>query len=365
MKVACNRAALAEALNVITGVVASRTPKPVLQCVRVSVTEDSVLLLGTDLEVGIRHVVGQVTVSEPGEVLVPADKLAAVVRESSDELLELASVEHGCEVKGGDSRFDIYGQDPRDFPPVAEMEGEPDLVMQADTLEELAAKTLFAAARESTRYAINGVLWEKRGKRLSLVATDGRRLAKAVGSAAEASAGDSDVIVPTKAMSLITRLVDEADEKVAVKLLPNQILLSTSRATVSSVLVEGRFPKYEDVIPQDNDKKVSVASEALLSAVRRAALLTTEESKGVRFSLSPGQVVLSSRAPDQGEAVITVQVEYSGKELDIGFNPSYLVDALRAIGGEAVSFELSEANKPGVLRAGKNLLYVVMPVSLA
>ena len=365
MKVTCNRAALAEALGVVTGVVASRTPKPVLQCVRVSVTEDSVLLLGTDLEVGIRYVLGQVTVSEPGEVLVPADKLAAVVRESADELLELSSVEHGCEVTGGDSKFDIYGQDPREFPPVAEMEGEPDLVMRADVLDALTGQTLFAAARESTRYAINGVLWEKRGKRLSLVATDGRRLAKAVGSAVEASGGDSDVIVPTKAMGLIARLVDEGDEKVAVKLLPNQILLSTSRATISSVLVEGRFPKYEDVIPQDNDKKVSVASEALLSAVRRAALLTTEESKGVRFSLSPGQVVLSSRAPDQGEAVITLQVEYSGKELDVGFNPSYLVDALRAIGGEAVSFELSEPNKPGVLRAGKNLLYVVMPVSLA
>ncbi len=365
MKVTCNRAALAEALGVVASVVATRTPKPVLQCVRVNVAEDSVTLLGTDLEVGIRYEVGQVTVAESGDVLVPADRLAAVVRESTDEVLELSSVDHGCRVRGGDSQFDIYGQDPREFPPVAEMEGEPDLVIKAGALDLLISRTLFAAARESTRYAINGILWEKRGKKLRLIATDGRRLARAVGTAEQATDEDSDVIVPTKAMGLMGRLLGDADEGVRVRLLPNQVLLATSRATISSVLVEGRFPKYEDVIPQGNDKKVEFSPPVLLSAVRRAALLTTEESKGVRFALSEGQMVLSSRAPDHGEATITLQLEYTGPALEVGFNPTYVVDALKMVGSESVTLELSEANKPGLLKVGNDFLYVVMPVSLA
>jgi len=365
MKFNCNRAALAEALGVVSGVVATRTPKPVLECVRVSVTQDAIVLLGTDLEVGIRYSVGQVTVDQPGEILVPADKLAAVVRESTDEILEFESVDHGCRITGRDSKFEIYGQDPREFPPVAEMEGEPDLVVKAETLNQMIHRTLFAAARENTRYAINGILWDKQGKKLRMVATDGRRLARSVGTADKSSSGDTDVIVPVKAMGLITRLLAEADEPVRVRLMPNQILVSTARATVSSVLVEGRFPKYEDVIPQGNDKKVTFTPAGLLSAVRRAALLTTEESKGVRFSFTPGKLVLSGRAPDQGEATITLDLEYKDSPLEIGFNPNYLIDALRVVDTDSVVLELGEANRPGVLQAGPNFLYVIMPVSLA
>lgn len=365
MKITCDRAALSEALSAVAGVVATRTPKPILQCVRLSAAGEKVILLGTDLEVGIRYVLGEVSIAEPGEVLVPADRVAAIVRESADQTLELESADHGCRVRGQDSEFRVFGQDPREFPPVGELEGQADLTVKAGTLGELIERTLFAAARENTRYAINGVLWQKRAKKLQLVATDGRRLAWTSGPLEQSQGQDGDVIVPTRAMTLIKRMLSEPDELVRVKLLANQILVAGARATISSVLVEGRFPKYEDVIPRESDKKVCFETARLLSAVRRAALLTTAESKGIRLAFGDGQVVFSSRAPEAGEAEVRMQIDYSGQPLEIGFNPAYLIEALRVAGSETVSFELTEPSKPGLLRAGPNFLYVVMPVSLA
>ena len=365
MNVGCNRSALSEALGIVGGVVALRTPKPVLECVRFCAEKDSVVLLGTDLEVGIRYVLSQVTVSQPGEILVPADKLAAVVRESGDEVLEIASIEQGCQVIGADSRFDLYGQDPAEFPPVPRMEGQPDMTIKAGVLERMIHRTVFAAARENTRYAINGVLWEKQGKTLVMVATDGRRLARTEGQAEMAADGHGEAIVPVKTMGLIGRLLNDPDELVSVRMMSNQILVSTGRATVSSVLVEGRFPKYEDVIPRDNDKVISFGIGVLSSAVRRAALMTTEDSKGVRFNFRDGHLELSGRSAGRGEAVIRLSVEYKGVPIEIGFNPVYLLDGLKVVGADAVELALSEPNKPGMIRSSDGFLCVIMPVSLS
>jgi len=365
MKAIVNRAAFHEALGITATVAASRTPKPILQCVRLSAVNDALLLAGTDLEVGIRYNLSQVEISEGGEAVVPADKLAQIAHESTDETLSLEVTENVCHIRGRDSHFQIYGQDPAEFPPVAELEGEPDLQIEGVCLSSLIAKTVYAAARENTRYAINGVLWERRGKRLALVATDGRRLARAQGPLARAAKEVTDTIVPIKCMRLLTRVLDTDEAVVAVKLASNQIVLRCGPVTVSSVLVEGHFPKYEDVIPRDCDKKLELDRRELLSAVSRAALLTSEESKGVRMRFADNQLVLSSRVPDEGEATITMSVSYSGQPLEIGFNPGFLVEALRVLEADTVGLELKEPNRPGVLRAGEDFLYVVMPVSLS
>lgn len=364
MKASVNRQELAEALAVVGGVLSVRTTKPILQCVLVHVEPDCAVLGATDLELSVRQTVSQIEVTEPGDILLSADKLTKIVRESADEVLELETVENLCHIRGADSHFQLVSQDAREFPAIAEMETPADFEVEAALLRRLVDWTVFAAARENTRYAINGVLWERKGKKLTLVSTDGRRLSLACGTVTKGTDADVQVIVPTKAMHLLQRIATEDEDKVSVKATDNQILLATRRATLGAALVEGRFPQYQDVIPQDNDKRVVLRTEEFLSAVRRAALLTNDESKGLKMLFDKGTLALSSRAPEQGEACVTMPVDYSSERVEIGFNPIFLTDALRVVFDENVTFEFKAPNRPGVIRCGSDFQYVVMPINL-
>lgn len=366
MELTCSRPALEMALGMVTGVVSTRTPREVLKCVRLTAKTDHIVLAGTDLEVGVRSKISQVEVKREGDILLPAEKLTQIVHELKDESLSMTVEGSAANIRGQDSFFHVYGQEPTDFPPVADFEGQPDLVVETAVLRRLIEMSSFAAARESTRYAINGVLWERKGSKLFLVATDGRRLAKAVGPVRKGTGEGINLIVPTKTMALLLRVMQAADdEEVLIRGSGNQLLVQVGGTTVSSVLVEGHFPKYEDVIPRENPTKVVFNRESLYAAIRKAALLTGDESKGIRIDLSKKGVVFSSRAPQQGEATTQLDVPYSGPEFSIGFNPGFLTDALRVIEADEVTLELSNPDKPGVLLVGKEFTYVIMPVSLA
>jgi DNA polymerase-3 subunit beta len=368
MKVICDRGALVESLNLIGGVVVSRTPKPALTCVKLSARsgDDAGLTLSaTDHEVAVRLTTPRVEVQQPGEALIPADKFASIVRESIDPTVTLETEGEVAKITGQDSKFKIFGQPVGDFPPIPEFKGEADFEVSAADLHRLVAMTIFATARENSRYAINGVLVERNGNKLAVVATDGHRLALAKGTCKAKKDESRNAIVPTKALNLLLRLFDDADQTVRVKIADNQILFATDTAVLSSNLVEGNFPPYADVIPKDGDKKATLATDVLISGVRRAALLTNEESKGVRMAFSSEGLTLTSRAPEMGEAEVTVDLaEYAGDPLEIGFNPTYLLDALKVAGEGQVHLEFKAPNKPGVMRTGGDFLYVIMPVNL-
>lgn len=365
MKVRLNRTELAEALGAVCSVAAARSPKPILQCTMLQALKDHCCLSATDLEIGIRVVLNQVEVTQENRVLISADKLAQIVRESTDDILEIESDDSVCHVRGSGSHFQIYCQEPDEFPPVTEMPGEPDFELDSGALKRVAEWTVFAAARESTRYAINGILWDKKAATLTMVATDGRRLSQAVSTTRSKNDTDTRAIVPGKAMHLFQRVLGEGDEPVGIKITNNQIIIRSARATISAGLVEGQFPKYEDVIPNDCNKEIELSTPEFLSAVKQAALLTNEESKGVRFALSEGNLTLSSRAPEQGEATISLPVNYTGEAIEVGFNPLFLIEALRTVHTSSVKFRLKEPKRPGVLLSGDDLLYVVMPVNLS
>ncbi len=367
MKVICDRGALVEALAVAQSVVVARTPKPVLTCVKLTAAdgEGGLTVAATDMEIAIHLSVMQVEVQEAGEALVPADKLSAIARESTDPTLTLETEDDATHVRGADSHYKIFGYSPADMPPIKPFEGDADFQITAGGLLDLVTKTLFATARENSRYAINGVLMERDGKKLTMVATDGRRLALAKGSISGGGSATSSVIVPTKALNLLSRLLDDPTEDVKLRITDNQILVGTASATLTSNLVEGNFPPYKDVIPKDHDRKATFATDTLASGVRRAALLTNEESKGVRMAFSGDQLVLSSRAPEMGEAEVSVPIEsYTGEPMEIGFNPQFVTDVLKVVDADQISIELKAPNKPGTLRTGNDFLYVVMPISL-
>jgi len=366
MKANFNRTALAEALGLLTSVVPSRTPKPILRCVQITANEKEVRMCATDLEVGINYLISEVQVDKPGEVIIPADRLAAIVRESVDEVLVLESSEGACKITGADSHFTIYGHEPGQYPVVRDFDGTGEIKISLSNLQAGIGQCLFAAAKESSRYAINGVLWEIKDKKLMLVATDGRRLARCRVSLAAAPAGEvpANILVPGKAMGLLDKIGAGEKDTVAVKLIDNQILISCANVVISSNLVEGNFPKYEDIIPTDNDKKLTLSTEAVLSAVRRASLLTSEESRGIKLSLEKGKMVFSCRAPETGDAQVDMPVDYKGEPIEIGFSPQFLIDVLRVIKTPEFDFELGQSDRPGLIKSGANFLYVLMPINL-
>jgi DNA polymerase-3 subunit beta len=366
MKVICNRGALLEALTVTGTVVASRTPKPSLQCVKLSAPEKSLTVMATDLEVAIRYIDHQVQIDEPGEALVPADKMRDIVRESVDDTLSIEIAGDNAIIKGQDSNFKIFTQNVAEFPPIPDFEGEPQFEIAGGHLKQLIGQTLFAAAKESSRYAFNGVLVNVKGKKISLVATDGRRLAMAKGDLVSDNSGKDGVkaIIPAKALTLIDKLVDDPEEAVGFQIKENQILVHTSSATLTSSLVEGQFPPFEDVIPKDCDKKMTASTADFLAKIRLASLLTTEESKGVRLAFSKKGLVLSSRSPESGEATVNFPCKYEGTDVEIGFNPTFLIEALRVVDSDDITLELTAPNRPGLLKGGQDFLYVIMPVNL-
>ena len=365
MKVKFNRAALQEALSLVTTLIPGRTPKPILQCLRITTEQDAVRISATDLEAGITFLVSQVEIAEPGDIVVPADKLSSIVRESFDDVIALEASEAAVQIIGSDSRFTIYSHDPQQYPAVPGFEGGADLEVKLTALQDGIEQSIFSAARESTRYALNGILWEVAGKKLFLVATDGRRLAKAtVALEKNAKLPEGRIIVPAKTMALLDKISAHDEGAVKVRFVNNQIVLACETVVVSSNLVEGNFPKYEDIIPKDYDKKITLSTANVLSAVRRAALLANEDSKGIKVALDKGSMIFTSRAPETGDAQVDMAIDYSAEPIEIGFNPQFLVDVLRVIKADEFELHLGQSDRPGLIKSGSNFLYIVMPVNL-
>lgn len=386
MKLMIHRGALVEGLTLASGVVLSRTPKPVLTCVKLQAGKSggtgTLNIVATDMEMTLQYSLTQVDIAEEGMALIPAAKLNDIVNNAPDDTLAVSTEQDKTTIQGGDSLFKIFGYNPDEFPPIVPFEGEPDFSLPAGTLKNLIDRTRFAAAREMSRYAFNGVLFERKGKTLSLVATDGNRLALTKAEVQAAEPHDVSVVVPIKAINLLDRLLTDPDQVVGLQFKENRLFAritagelgetkegaaaSQEQATafMSTSLVEGAFPPYEAVIPKDSDKKVTLGREQFASAVRRAALLTNEESRGVRLSFSKSALSISSRSPEMGEAKIDLPVDYDGEDIAIGFNPAYLTDALKVCETEEVTLEMKSSNKQSLMRSGTNFLYVIMPVSL-
>jgi DNA polymerase-3 subunit beta len=371
MKIRLPRQEFQDALTAINSITAGRTTKPVLSCVKLTAEEDWLELGATDGEAALRWRVPNVPVEEPGVTVVAADRLLSIVRELADAEIMLEAGERQCILRGQGSEFKLFVQSAADFPPLAEFEGESDLVVDAHELRRMIGMTLYAAAREMSRYAINGVLWDKHGKHLFIVATDGRRLARAGGNLQASHSADFEVIVPAKALTVFERVCTAPRDGEAllidVKITPNQIMLRWPDRMLASALVEGRFPKYEDVIPKELNRQAVADRLELYGAIRRAALLTTEDSRAVQLAFGPELLVITSRSPERGEARVQVPIQYTGEPIDIGFNPGFLADALRVMPYNQVQFEMVESFRPGVLCSeDKNeFLNVVMPVALS
>ena len=370
LKAVCERDPLVEAMSLIASVVTTRTPTPALQCVRISGEDGRLKLAATDAEVSLTLTIDRVDLQQDGDTLVPADKFSQIVRSCDDSTITIASDSESLLVRSSDSRFKVFGFPISEAPEIPTFDhDEPDFTIDAAQFREMMEKTVFAAASDHSRYAINGVLIDRTGKTLRLVATNGHRLALASGTC-DGDKENQQCIVPTKAMILLRRLLQD-DGVVSVRVDNGRVVFhvvdgANSTATLSSNLVEGTFPPFEDVIPKDLDQKVSINTNALMSAVRRAHLMTNEESRGVRLIFDGDKLVITSRAPETGEAEVEVPISgFTGDRMEIGFNPVYIIDALKVVGSDEIVLELKRSDKPGLIKSGNNFVYVVMPVNLS
>lgn len=368
MKAVFDREALLQAFQTVGGVIPSRPVRPVLANAKLIVEGDRVSLKATDLDtVGISYEVRGVEVEKPGVVLAPCHQMASILKEMPDEEVTLTGDEQRCLIEGKASEFEVPSEDPAQYPDIPGWNGENHHQIAAGVLRELITRTVFAAAVEGARYALNGVMWELGPEKFRLVATDGRRLAvaDAVGIMHGKHNTESQTpVVPTKAMTLIERSLTDPEEQVFVAFGPNEVLLKTARSEVYGRLVEGRFPPYKDVFPKKHTARVKLTAGPFQAAIRQAATISDPESRGVVFAFAKGKVTLSSVASQAGRAKVEMPLQYDGKAMQISFDPRFLTDMLRTLAADTeVTLDLLDENSPALFRVGDSYSYIVMPLA--
>jgi DNA polymerase-3 subunit beta len=367
MKLSCDRQKLLHAFQMASGVVPTRSPKPILQNVKLEVTSEVATLMATDLEVGVRVEVAGFQVDAPGSVLLPMNRFGAILRESSDETLHLESDGPKAWVRGDRSEFHLPTENPDEFPEVVRFEEEKYHRVPARFFRELVRRTVFATDPESSRYALGGVLIELGPEKLTGVATDGRRLSRQEGPAKAVSGHKNreSTIIPARSMQLLERILTDSEEEVFLAARENDVLIKSPKVTVYTRLVEGRFPRWRDVFPKvESMTPIELCVGPFHAAVRQAAIVTSERQRGVDFQFADGKLTLTARSAEMGESRVELPITYEGKPLVVMLDPRFVTDFLKVLEPDATfTFYLRDAESAVVTSTGDGYSYVIMPLS--
>lgn len=357
---------LLDAMGHAASVASTKSPNPVLECVALRAERSTGLTLeATDLDVSLRLSLEEAEVEEPGTLVVPAARLLSVVREIESETATLQEVEGTLLLQSGRNSFRIRGEDARSFGELGRFPAAGGARLPGTVLKAMIRRTVFATAKEAGRFALHGVLFRAAGSLLELVATDGRRLARATHPLTTPVDKEVRVIVGSKGLSLLERVVADDGAELSVALQERQVMFQCGRALVISRLIDGTFPAYEDVIPKPSSRSFRVPVAPFATALRRAALLTTRDAISIQVDVTKDLLTLRSRAAEVGEAKVELPVAYDGPAERMGFNPAFLLEALKVMEPEAeVRFEFTSGKTPGKLTDGDDYVYVVMPISL-
>ena len=354
-------------LQSVAGIVERRHTLPILANVLIRKTGNALQFTTSDLEVQIR------TTAELGgdtgdfTTTVNARKVIEVLRTMpADQTVSLESSQDKLLLKGGKSRFTLQTLPAADFPLVQEAANfGPAFSVPQKTLKHLLGQVAFAMAVQDIRYYLNGILFVAEGKTLSLVATDGHRLAFA-SAELDVEVPKQEVILPRKTVLELQRLLSDADGALEMRFANNQAKFCFGALEFVTKLVEGKFPDYNRVIPRNHHNSVTLGRTALLASLQRTAIMTTDKFKGVRLNLEPGLLRVASSNAEQEEAVDELDIDYGGDAIEIGFNVSYLIDALASMEQDMVQIALADGNSSALvtLPDSQNFKYVVMPMRI-
>jgi DNA polymerase-3 subunit beta len=369
MKIVCERDKLLSSFQIAAEFAPGRSPKEILQNVKLVASRDQVLLMGTDLEVGVRVTVQGVEVETPGAAVLPVANVGSILRENSDEKLTITADNTGIVVKGNRSVFKLPAADPDEFPNVADFSEEKYHAISARLFREMVLRTEFATDLESTRYALGGVLFEFSPDQITAVGTDGRRLARMEG-AAESIGGhkgsDGNTIIRTQSVRLIGRAMADADEYVHICARSNDVLLRTPRAVYYSRLVEGRYPRWRDVIPQRRESaKIEITVGPFHAALRQASITCNNDSRGIDATFADGTLIFAGATADKGQSRVEMPISYTGAPITVRLDHRYLSDFLKTLAAEqVVEIDIENGETATVFRADEGrYAYVVMPLS--
>ena len=365
MKFSLVREALLRPLQLVVGVVERRQTLPILSNVLLSIDDKRLSVTGTDLEVEIIGYTETSAVIESGEITVSARKLVDIVRSLPEGAkIDFASGDGKALVTSGRSRFTLATLPSNEFPSVDGGDKTLELSMQGSVVKDFIAATSFAMAQQDVRYYLNGMLWEVSENNLRAVATDGHRMARCDVVCEVSSDTTVSAIIPRKGVVELARLL--SNDQVDISLGSNHIRITSEDFCFTSKLVDGAYPDYERVMPEEGEKIVLGDRDELKQAFSRAAILSNEKFRGVRVLLSSGSLKMIANNPEQEEAEEEISVDYSGDDLEIGFNVSYLLDVLNVLWGNDVRLSLSDANSSALVEdtSNYNAVYVVMPMRL-
>ena len=366
MQISIKREDLLKPLNQVAGIVERRQTLPILSNILIRCNKDGVTITGTDLEI---EVISKVNTSDnqPGEATLPARKLLDICRAlPSDAVIKIIIDGEKAIITSGKSRFTLMTLPAGDFPNLETSEWDLTLDVAQKDLKILLERTQFCMAQQDVRYYLNGLLLEFSGKILRAVGTDGHRLGISEITLKEDSGENKQVILPRKGVHELIRFLETVDDTVKLSINPNHIHFELDGLSITSKLIDGRFPDYHKVIPTSQSKHIKLERDVFKDALNRAAILSNEKYRGIRFNFTPESLTISAHNPDQEEAQEEVAIEYNGDELEIGFNSNYFIEAVSALNGNEIIVGLNDTNSSGVLNlpGDTTTKYVVMPMRL-
>ena len=375
MRVTVEREVLLTALHRVQGIVEKRNTMPSLANVLLEAKKEGLDISATDLELGMRGLY-KATVEEPGSVTFPARKLYEILKEINDSEIAM-TVSSDClvTITTGRGEFKVVGLPSKDFPPLPAIERDGLIPLPGKGLLQLIRKTLFAVGDNDTRYVLNGLLVVVTNAggapMIRLVGTDGHRLAMAeqkleAENKDSADAQEEKVIVPKKAATEIRRLLEEDDDEPMIGFTKNMLIFRKSGLVLTSRLMEGNYPNYQQVIPKAGNKQITVNRDDLEGALRRVSVLSQNKTYAVKLTFSKKAITLFSSHPDMGEANEEIPASFNGEEFSAGFNARYLLDVLSVLESETVVLNMEAALSPCLIREKDNALFqaVVMPVKV-
>jgi DNA polymerase-3 subunit beta len=370
MKIICDREKLLSAFQKASPVASARSPKAILQNVKLEVQEQCAVFMATDLEMGIRvQVDGEgLEIQSSGSVVLPVSQFGAILRESTGDKVEMEADPNSLQVRCGRSRFKLPVQNPDEFPAVTGFEEQKYHTVPAAAFRNAIHRTLFATDTESSRYALGGVLLEMEADKITAVATDGRRLAKmeikaeAIGGHAT---GDTMTIIPQRSMQLIERTLADEDAEIDIATRSNDVLIRTPKVIIYSRLVEGRFPKWRDVFPQRTQAvRIDLQVGPVYSALRQAAIVTDADSRGIDFQFGEGKLVLKAKAAEKGDSEVEMPIAYDATPIAVTLDHQFVADFLRALDAErGITIEIENQESAALFLTDDGYGYVVMPLA--
>ena len=368
MNLTISKEQIMHGLQAVQNVVSTRTTLPILSNVLLEAEGDRLKLTATDLDVTVTCAV-EAQVKKGGATTVPVKKLFGIIRELNNGDIDLEVDEkNNCSVRSGASFYKINGLAAEEYPPMPKFKDEKKVSLKQETVKAMMRKTSFAISTDESRYVLNGIFMSLKDHKLTMVATDGRRLALVDEEVDVTEQSQGEFIVPAKAVNELNRLLQGTGE-LEIRYSENQAAFNLKddkgfSILIVSKLIEGNYPNYRQVIPGEAKERVSLVREEFLHALRRAEIMTSEKSNSVKLSFTKNNLAITANSPEVGEARESIAVNYKGKDMAIAFNPKYMIDPLGSLTEDEVFFELIDELSPGVLKINAPFLYVVMPMRL-